>query len=255
MGNMNKKTITIVGFGRFGKTLSRLLDGECAIRILTAHPQNVTTDELPSNCQVVTSVEEGLTSDVIFYCVPIRDFKKVLMSHKKYIRNQLLIDVLSVKRYAKQVFAQALKGTDARALLTHPMFGPDSSKNGFTDLRIVMDRYTATEPEYRWLKRLCTKKGLTVIEMDADTHDRLAARSQGLAHVVGRILAEFGMQETRIDTKGSKLLLELMEQTCNDSWELFEDMQTKNPYAKKMRKDLYKAVQAVFSYFKFDPGG
>jgi len=194
-------------------------------------------------------------SDVIFYCVPIRDFKKVLASHKKYLKQQLLIDVLSVKLHAQQVFAQVLKGTNARALLTHPMFGPDSSKEGFAHLRIVMNRFMATEDEYEFWKTIFIKKGLTIIEMDADTHDRLAARSQGVAHLVGRSLAQFGMQETPIDTKGSKLLLELMEQTCHDSWELFEDMQTKNPYAKKMRKDMYKAMQAVFSYFKFDPGG
>lgn len=194
-------------------------------------------------------------SDVIFYCVPIRDFKKVLMSHRKFLTNQLLIDVLSVKLHAQQVFAQVLKGTDARALLTHPMFGPDSSKQGFAHLRIVMDQFMSTQDEYQFWKAIFIKKGLAIIEMDADTHDRLAARSQGLAHVVGRVLAQFGMQETPIDTKGSKLLLELMEQTCNDSWELFEDMQTKNPYANKMRKDMYKAMQAVFSYFKFDPGG
>ncbi|MCR4326143.1 MAG: prephenate dehydrogenase/arogenate dehydrogenase family protein [Candidatus Roizmanbacteria bacterium] len=250
-----QKTITIVGFGRFGQTLCRLLDGECQIRILTAHPKNIKPEQLPGNCRIVKDVREGFMSDVIFYCVPIRDFEKVLKSHKQLLTNQLLIDVLSVKLHAQRVFAQVLKGTSARALLTHPMFGPDSSKEGFAHLRIVMDQFTATKDEYQFWKAIFIKKGLTIIEMNADTHDRLAARSQGVAHLMGRTLAQFGMQETPIDTKGSKLLLELMEQTVHDSWELFEDMQTKNPYAKKMRTDMYKAVQAVFSYFKFDPGG
>jgi hypothetical protein len=89
-------------------------------------------------------------------------------------------------------------------------------------------------------------KGLVVVPMSADEHDRLAAESQGLTHFVGRTLERFGFAPTPIDTLGTKRLQDVTSQVSNDTWQLFVDLQTLNPHTKAMRLRLSEAQDSVF---------
>jgi hypothetical protein len=75
----------------------------------------------------------------------------------------------------------------------------------------------------------------------------MAAYSQGVTHFIGRLLQKFNFKKTPIDTLGAKKLKELMEQTCNDTWQLFFDLQTFNPYTKTMRLKLGRAYDFLFN--------
>ena len=74
--------------------------------------------------------------------------------------------------------------------------------------------------------------------MTPDQHDRLAAKTQGVTHFLGRMLKEFGIKKTSIDTQGFRDLLDLVGQTCNDTWELYADLQLYNPYTEDMVEKL-----------------
>jgi hypothetical protein len=127
------------------------------------------------------------------------------------------------------------------------MFGPDSSKDGFKNLPIVVDKFTSTSKHYAFWKTFFKKQGLQVIELTAKEHDKKAARSQGVTHFIGRLLDKFNLQSTPIDTSGAKLLQNVREQTCNDTWQLFMDLQNYNPYTKSMRIDFGKAYDKIYS--------
>ena len=131
--------------------------------------------------------------------------------------------------------------------MTHPLFGPDSSKNSFADLPIVIDKFLTTNKTYQFWKKYFLGKQLRVIEMTANEHDKLAANSQGLTHFIGRLLKEFGVGKTQIDTIGTTKLLEVKEQTCNDTWKLFINLQHYNPYTKKMRTKLGEAYDKLYN--------
>ncbi len=219
------KKVAIVGFGRFGKTLKKLLENDFELTIINRK-----------------NAEEIVKSEVVFYCIPISSFESVIKSHKKYFKdNHLLIDVLSVKMHPKKVFEKYLRNLKTQALLTHPMFGPDSSKNGFSGLPMILDQYRTNNENYYFWKNFFIKKGLKVVEMSAQEHDRLAANSQGVTHFIGRLLEKFKFKKTLIDSLGAKKLQEVMEQTCNDTWQLFSDLQNYNPYTKSMLTKLGRA--------------
>jgi prephenate dehydrogenase len=78
-------------------------------------------------------------------------------------------------------------------------------------------------------------------------HDEMTAYSQGITHYVGRLLADLELAPTRTDTLGYEMLLEVMGQTCHDSWQLFLDLQSYNPYTQKMREDLNKSIAKINS--------
>jgi prephenate dehydrogenase len=241
------KTIAIVGFGRFGKTLYRLLKDDFNI-ILFNRTQEVFKDfKLTDNTLMAENIKGIYQAEVIFYCVSIASFEEVVASHRKYFCKHLLIDVLSVKQYPANVFKKYLKGTETQALLTHPMFGPDSSKYGFSGLPLVMDKFMTDDANYQFWRNYFVKKGLRVVEMSAKEHDKLATNSQGVTHFIGRLLQEFKFEPTFIDTLGAKKLHEVMDQTCNDTWELFLNLQNYNPYTKKMRVRLGEAYDQLYN--------
>ena len=62
-------------------------------------------------------------------------------------------------------------------------------------------------------KEFFTNQSVDIIEMSPHEHDRLAAKSQGVTHFLGRMLKQFGIDKTPIDTQGFKDLLDLVEQT------------------------------------------
>ena|SRR5258708_2346658 len=55
------------------------------------------------------------------------------------------------------------------------------------------------------------------------------------------------MKETKIDTVGAGKLLEVKEQTCNDTWELFMNLQHYNPHTKDMRIKLGEAYDKLYN--------
>jgi arogenate dehydrogenase (NADP+), plant len=241
------KKISIVGFGRFGKTLYKLLAPDFDLIIYDPNPAEFTGLKLTKKTKIAQTVQEIYESEAIFYATPISKFEKIIKEHRKYFKNHLLIDVLSVKVYPAQILGKYLKNTKTQALLTHPMFGPDSSKQGFTGLSIAMDKFLCSQENYNFWQKYFEQKGLTVVEISAQKHDKLAANSQGITHFLGRLLNEFHLEPTPIDTLGAQKLAEIKEQTCHDTWELFKSLQTYNPYTKIMRLKLGAAYDKLFN--------
>ena len=88
------------------------------------------------------------------------------------------------------------------------------------------------------------------MEMSPDQHDQMAAKTQGVTHFLGRMLKEYGIQKTSIDTQGFLDLLDLVEQTCNDTWELYTDLQLYNPYTEDMINQLKLATESLDNRLK-----
>jgi prephenate dehydrogenase len=136
---------------------------------------------------------------------------------------------------------------EVQILGTHPMFGPDSVADGSKRLPIVLARDRVSEDTYVAWKDRFGAMGLTVREMSAEAHDREAAYTQGITHLVGRILADFGVPDSEIATLGYRRLQQVMEQTCNDPFRLFLDLQRYNPYTSQMRTRFTHAVDSVLA--------
>jgi prephenate dehydrogenase len=245
---MNKPRISIIGFGRFGQTLYRLLSTDFEILIYSEGISPAELHDLAPGAKYMQSPQDAYEADTVFFAVPISSFDDVIRTHSQYFESRhVLIDVLSVKVHAARTFEKYIKKGRAQAILTHPMFGPDSSKSGFTGLPIVIYNHDALNENYDYWKSIFAHLGLTVIEMSPVEHDRIAAKSQGMAHFMGRLLETMQIPETPIDTYGAKLIHEIINQTTNDSWLLFEDLQQYNPYTAKMRLDLGSAYSKLYN--------
>ncbi len=235
--------IGVYGLGRFGVFYSAILAKKvkkCTVKAYSRNPDR----RAPEGVKRV-SEEELLSMPVLILCVAISSLKDVLMRIAPKIKpGTLVMDTCSVKVMPAAWMEDILpKGVDI--LATHPIFGPDSARNGLTGLPLVLCSVRiVTERLEKWI-RFFSSLGLKVHLMEPHCHDRDAANTQGLTHYLGRVLSELKLTDSRIGSIGYQQLLKIIEQTCNDSWQLFLDLQRYNPYTKQMRKNLSRSLGEI----------
>ena len=228
--------VSIIGFGRFGAMLHSLLSKGFEVDVFDKNSiDNSDVNEV--------SLEDALQNETIFIAVPIRDFENLVKDiSKKISSGKTVIDVCSVKVFPKKVMLDNLSN-ETDIIATHPLFGPDSLKDSGSVM--TMESVRNTFGRYDFWKNYFESQNISIEEISAEEHDMMAARSQGLTHFVGRVIDDFGTNQTRIDTEGYKALHKLVNQTCNDTWELFEDIQNFNPFTEKMISELNESFEKI----------
>ena len=228
--------VSIIGFGRFGAMLHSLLSKGFEVDVFDKNSiDNSDVNEV--------SLEDALQNETIFIAVPIRDFENLVKEiSKKISSGKTVIDVCSVKVFPKKVMLDNLSN-ETDIIATHPLFGPDSLKDSGSVM--TMESVRNTFGRYDFWKNYFESQNISIEEISAEEHDMMAARSQGLTHFVGRVIDDFGTNQTRIDTEGYKALHKLVNQTCNDNWELFEDIQNFNPFTEKMISELNESFEKI----------
>ena len=232
---MNK--VSIIGFGRFGNLLYELLQKGFEVDVFDIDSNNETESVR------FVSLEDVLKNDTIFLAVPIRDFEELMKDLSTKIQgNKTVIDVCSVKVHPKNMMIEHLSD-EVDIIATHPLFGPDSFQERGSVM--MMEKVRDQHDRYDFWKSYFGSQNIIIEEITADQHDMMAAKSQGLTHLIGRVIDDFGTQKTNIDTVGYQALHKLVSQTCNDSWELFEDIQKFNPYTESMITDLNQSFKRI----------
>ena len=232
------KKVGIIGYGRFGRVFADLLSKKYEVKVYDI--KKVANDEGIEIC----SLDEVLECILVFIAVPISSFEKILKKIATYkLYNTTIIDVCLVKVYPVEIMQKHLPD-HVGIIATHPHFGPDSY-SPFRELKAticsVRDVYKRTNE----VKEIFKSQSIRTIEMTPNEHDRRAASSQGVTHFIGRVLNEAGVQSTNMNTMGFNELLGVIEQTCNDSWDLFKDLQHYNPYTNEMIDNLVATMKQI----------
>lgn len=230
--------VGVIGLGRFGTFWTGVLSHGYSVYGYARTPQANPPCEL-------LSLEEICKLPVVFLCVAIRAVPEMLERMRPLLApGTLVVDTCSVKMEPVRWMRETLpKGIDI--LATHPMFGPESAKEGLTGLPLMMHPVRMQQPVYDEWAHYFRSLGIMVVEITPEEHDRQAAMSQALTHMIGRTLNLMGIEETPIGTLWYRKLLAICKQVERDSPELFLDMQTLNPYARNMRSGFEKAWKEV----------
>ena len=231
--------VGVYGLGRFGSFWAAQLASKYEVRAYSRRPH-------PAPAGVVQVAEdEVLQSDVVVLCVAISAMEEVVAQIAGRVRpGTLVMDTCSIKVHPVEVMARLL-ADEVSILGTHPMFGPDSARDGVAGQPMIVTPVRASAQLVSHWQGEFRDMGLRVVEMSADDHDREAAATQGITHLVGRVLSQLQLQPSQIGTVGYQKLLEVVEQTCNDSHQLFVDLQRYNPHTAEMRRRVEAALAAV----------
>lgn len=234
--------IGIIGFGRFGKLLTKYLAQDLKVYVFNRSDK---AKEIKENNAIPASLEEVCKKDVVIPCVPISQFEGVLNKIKNLLlENSLVVDVCSVKEYPVELMKKKLP-EKVQILATHPVFGPDSAAESLKGAKIVLCKARIPDDLYEKIKSILKEKGLVVIETTPEEHDKEIAKSLLLTHFIGRGLIDIGVANLEIDTEGYKRLVYVLDTVKNDTNQLFEDMNKYNKYSKKIREDFIKSLNKI----------
>lgn len=234
--------IGIVGYGRFGRLMARYLSEDLPVRV---HRRRESTLEDWEARIAFDRLEAVCAERVVILSVPISALRAALAEIAPFLRSDaVVVDVCSVKTDPIRWMREALPPS-VSILATHPMFGPDSAADSLRDRKIVLCRERISDGRYRKVRDYLAGKGLDLIETTADEHDRQIAVSLALTHTIGRSLAAFGAGDLPIDTEGYRRLLHILDVVEHDTWQLFEDMNTYNPYAAEARAGFLQALETI----------
>nr|GMC61419.1 arogenate dehydrogenase 2, chloroplastic-like [Ipomoea batatas] len=248
----SKLKIAVVGFGNFGQFLAKAFVRQG--HTVLAHSRTDYSLEAHSMGASFFPDPHDLCEqhpDVILLCTSIISTEPVLRSLpiQRLKRNTLFVDVLSVKEFPKNIFLQLLP-PHFDILCTHPMFGPESGKDTWKGLPFVFDKVRIGEDGSRiWRAEkfldIFASEGCRMVEMKCSEHDRHAAGSQFITHTMGRVLEKLQLETTPINTKGYETLLNLVENTASDSFDLYYGLFMYNKNAMEQLERLDLAFEAL----------
>ena len=106
----------------------------------------------------------------------------------------------------------------------------------------------ATDFLYDYLSR----RGLRVVKMSCEEHDRTTAYSLCVSQFIGRLLNGIGVKDSNIDTDNFKNLLKTKQIAMSDTFDLFKGLQLYNPFAKEMRMKVKEEMKKIEKELKRD---
>lgn len=235
MSTLSKtNSIGLLGFGAFGRLIHHHLKEFCPI--LVHDP------DLEMSCDVSMVAR----CDVIILAVPVQQIAQTITQIKPFLRaGQIILDVGSVKIKPVEVMTLLLPDF-VEIIATHPLFGPQSAKDGISGHKIVLCpvRGQSWKSLAVFLKR---KLGLKVIIQTADQHDRDMALAQGMTHMVAQILKRLEPFPTEVTTPSFELMRQALEMVLDDSKNVFQSIEQENPHAQDVRARFFEITKRVMA--------
>lgn len=240
-----KRSFGILGFGAFGRFMAQHLSPWFHVKVwdrrsaLEVGLTNTASVELAPLDQVAAC-------DIVAFAVPWESLAEAVTAAAPYLRpDTLVVDVVSVKSGPAELLPRLLPDT-VDILCTHPLFGPQSGKDGISGMRIVLCPVRIGQKRYHdVVDFLNDKLGLLTLRVTPERHDREMAKVQAVTHFMSRALREIGLKPSPMATKAYEKLQEFSSILLSDSWDLFLTIQNGNPYAGEIRHRLMREMEEL----------
>ncbi|MER2519606.1 MAG: prephenate dehydrogenase/arogenate dehydrogenase family protein [Bdellovibrionales bacterium] len=190
------------------------------------------------------TLAEAASCDVVVLAMPIQKLDAALRDVAPHLLSgAVVIDVVSVKVKPKRMMELALP-TYVDIVGTHPLFGPQSGKNGIAGLTIAVCNARGDRGEA--VAKFCAEKlGLNVVTTTAEEHDRQMAYVQGLTHLLAKIVVSLNLPDFSLKTKTYAYLQSMVDMVRYDSEELFKAIERENPYVAEAKNEFFEAARSL----------
>lgn len=236
-------SISVVGFGAFGKLVAGLLAPHADVSI---HDRSARARQAASELGFgVIEHARDIAADIVILAVPVPALEGCLLELAPHLRaGQLVVDVCSIKEEPARLMRHWLPPW-VEILATHPMFGPESARERVAGSQIVLCPIRGK----RWRRLAAFLKQrlqLEVVVTTPEDHDRQAAMTQGLTHLLARAFSALG-EHPRIRTRSFNLMAEAFALVANDAPEVFEAVTQGNRHVIPLCKNLSLTLAAIGS--------
>jgi prephenate dehydrogenase len=235
-------SIGLIGFGDFGQLLARHLQPH--MPLLVCDPaQRIEPDQAGLGLRP-GSVAEIAACDIVVLAVPVDQLPDTIVELRPHLRpGVVILDVGSVKLGPVETM-RALLPDHVEIIGTHPLFGPQSARDGIKGLKIALCpiRGGSWRRIAAFLRRVLE---LDVIVTTPDAHDRDMALVQGLTHLVAKILVRMEPMPSRLTTRSFELLMQATEMVRHDAAGVFLAIERANPHAQAVRERFFTLAEEM----------
>lgn len=240
--NTPKKSLGIIGFGAFGRLMARHLGPY--FQVLAYDPALPLGPFAEAPEITLTSLELAAGCSIVVLAMPVSRLAETVSAIGPWLRlGALVLDVGSVKKIPVEIMRRGLPKT-VDIVATHPLFGPQSARNGIKGLKIAVCPVRGDKGP-RVAAFLRGVLGLNAIVTTPERHDREAAMVQGLTHLIAKVLVQMEPLPRRLTTRSFDLLLEAIDMVRDDAPEVFQAIERTNPYSEDVRRRFFDLAHAL----------
>jgi prephenate dehydrogenase len=214
----------LVGYGHFGRFIERTLRPYASCAMYTrSRPRGL---------------ERVLREKIIVLCIPVDGLDAMVRFLAPRIpKTTLIVDVSSVKLAPGRIVRKYLPRNPYLSL--HPLFGPESAKNGVKGLPVIVCETPKGNKNSACILGLLKNRLMcSLTKMTADEHDRAMAWVQGLSHFISAGLREIELPDLPLRTKSFNHLMEMHHILRNTTDGLLRTIAKQNPHSAAVRKRL-----------------
>ncbi|MBU6235768.1 MAG: prephenate dehydrogenase [Alphaproteobacteria bacterium] len=236
---MAKITVGIIGVGAFGTLMAKHLAPHAAL-VLHDAAKDVSGYAADLGARAGT-LADAAACEIVIFAVPVQKLEAVLHAVAPMLKPKTLcIDVASVKVKAVALMEKILPA-HVDIVATHPIFGPQSGKNGIEGLKLAVCPVRGERADC--IVNFCrdTLK-LDVYVVTPEEHDREMAYVQGITHLLAKIVVRMDVPPLRLTTKTFNFMEQMVDMVRYDSDELFRAIQRENPFAKPTETAFFEAA-------------
>lgn len=236
---MVKPSCGVIGVGAFGTLFAKHV-GPHASLVLHDVARDV-SDIAKAVGGQVGSLADAAACDIVVLAVPVQKLEGVLREIAPLLqKGALVIDVASVKVKAVALMQEILPA-HVEIIGTHPIFGPQSGKNGIEGLKIAICPVRGERADC--VVNFCRDVlKLDVYVVTPEEHDREMAYVQGITHLLAKIVVRLDVPPLRLTTKTYNFMEQMVEMVRYDSDELFRAIQRENPFSKPTEAAFFEAA-------------
>ena len=234
--------IGLIGFGAFGQLIAQHIRPHFPICVYDPASGLQSAAE---RCGIrLTNLEEVARCPVVVFATPVAHMEAVVDAVAPHVQpGSFILDVGSVKMKPAEIMRRGLP-EHAHIVATHPLFGPQSARNGLAGLNIVLCPIRGRRSN-RLAAFLRSKLRLNVIMTTAEDHDRQMATVQGLTHLIAKVLLQMEPLPDRMTTRSFDLLKAAVNMVRDDTPEVFEAIERSNPYSSDVRKRFFELASSL----------
>ncbi len=190
------KNVLIIGCGLLGSSLVRRISKKKIAKkifIYDKSKSNITKIKklrLPGT--IVKSLKDGvLNSDLIIFCTPMSEYKKLILEINSFISAKTLItDIGSSKIESSKIIKKFLKKgvhwTRSHPITGSEVSGPEHGKDNMFEGKwcvLIKDKKTNFK-HLKFLKSFWKKVGSKTVIMNSEKHDKIFSITSHLPHLI-----------------------------------------------------------------------
>ena len=190
------KNVLIIGCGLLGSSLARRISKKKMARKIIVYEKSKSNiakiNKLKLPIKIVKTLKDGVeVSDLIIFCTPMSEYRRIILQINKFISPKTLItDIGSSKIESLKIIKKSLK-KNVHWISSHPIAGSEVSgpehgrENIFENKWCILIKDKKTNLRHlKFLNSFWKKLGSKTVIMNSQKHDKIFSITSHLPHLV-----------------------------------------------------------------------